>query len=51
MWRVLSNILCNHDPNVKVKSEEAGICNDLPSTAVKLKIMFVIAQLKHVVDT
>ena len=34
MWRILGNILCNHDPKVKVKSEKAGICNGVPSTAV-----------------
>ena len=30
MW---GNILCDHDPKVKVKSEKAGICDGLPSTA------------------
>ena len=34
MWRVLSNILCNHDPKVRVKSEKAGICDCVPSTAL-----------------
>ena len=33
MWRVLGNILCNHDPKVNVKSEKAGICYGVPSTA------------------
>ena len=37
MWRVLGNILCNHDPKVKVKTkvktEKAGICDGVPSTA------------------
>ena len=33
MWRVLGNIMCNHDPKVKVKSEKAGICDGVPSTA------------------
>ena len=32
MWRVLGNILCNHDPKVKVKSEKAGIFDGVPST-------------------
>ena len=32
MWRVLGSILCNHDS--KVKSEKAGICDGVPSTAV-----------------
>ena len=27
MWRVLDNMLCNHDPKVKVKSDEAVIKN------------------------
>ena len=33
MGRVLGNILCNHDPKVKVKSEKVGICDGVPSTA------------------
>ena len=33
MWRVLSNILSNHGPKAKVKSEKAGICYGVPSTA------------------
>ena len=34
MWRVLGNILSNHDPKVKVKSEEAGIWDGVPSTSL-----------------
>ena len=37
MWWVLGNILCNHDPKVKVKNKKEGICDGIdgtPSTAV-----------------
>ena len=42
MWWVLSNILCNHEPKVKVKSEKAGICDGVPSTAFKFHLVFVM---------
>ena len=32
MWRVLGNILCNHDHKLKVKSEKADIIDGVPST-------------------
>ena len=33
MWMVLGSILCDLDPNVKVKGKKAGICGGVPSTA------------------
>ena len=33
MLKVLSNILCNHDPKVKVIGQKAGICDGVPSTS------------------
>ena len=32
LW-VLSNIVCDNDPKIKDKSEKAGICDGVPSTA------------------
>ena len=39
MWRVLGNILCDLDPNVKVKGKEAGICDGVPSTAALVQVL------------
>ena len=36
MCRVLGNILCNHDPKVKIKSKNEGIRNGVPSTHCSL---------------
>ena len=33
MLKVLSNILCDLDPNVKVIGQKAGICDGVPSTS------------------
>ena len=33
MLKVLSNILCDLDPKVKVIGQKAGICNGEPSTS------------------
>ena len=33
MLKVLSNILCDLDPKVKVIGQKAGICDDVPSTS------------------
>ena len=39
MLKVLSNILCDLDPKVKVIGQKAGICDGIPSTsALVLKI-------------
>ena len=43
MLKVLSSILCDLDPKVKVIGQKAGICDGLPSTSalvfIKLKRM------------
>ena len=33
MLKVLSSILCDLDPKVKVIGQKAGICNGVPSTS------------------
>ena len=33
MLKVLSNILCDFDPKVKVIGQKAGICDGVPSTS------------------
>ena len=33
MLKVLSNILCDRDPKVKVIGQKAGICDGVPSTS------------------
>ena len=33
MLKVLSNILCDLDPKVKVTGQKAGICDGVPSTS------------------
>ena len=33
MLKVLSNILCDLDPKVKVIGQKVGICNGVPSTS------------------
>ena len=45
MKRVLGNILCNHGSRVKVKSEKTGICDGIPSTAVKLCLVLLYVYL------
>ena len=38
MLKVLSNILCDLDPKVKVKGQKAGICDGVPSTSALVQI-------------
>ena len=45
MLKVLSNILCDLDPKVKVIGQKAGICDGVPSTSA-LVITHFIAELK-----
>ena len=40
MLKVLSNILCDLDPKVKVIGQKAGICDGVPSTSALVKILF-----------
>ena len=41
MLKVLSNILCDLDPKVKVKGQKAGICDGVPSTSALVLIAFL----------
>ena len=48
MLKVLSNILCDLDPKVKVIGQKAGICDGVPSTSAIVFIVFLL--LSHVVS-
>ena len=39
MLNVLSNILCDLDPKVKVIGQKAGICDGVPSTSALVQII------------
>ena len=45
MLKVLSNILCDLDPKVKVIGQKAGICDGVPSTSA-LVYGFNVGSLK-----
>ena len=38
MLKILSNILCDLDPKVKVIGQKAGICDGVPSTSALVYI-------------
>ena len=40
MLKVLSNILCDLDPTVKVIGQKAGICDGVPSTSALVIIIY-----------
>ena len=40
MLKVLSNILCDLDPKVKVIGQKAGICDGVPSTSALVHYTF-----------
>ena len=40
MLKVLSYILCDLDPKVKVIGQKAGICDGVPSTSALVPIIF-----------
>ena len=40
MLKVLSNILCDLDPKVKVIGQKAGICNGVTSTSALVSTCF-----------
>ena len=40
MLKVLSNILCDLDPTVKVIGQKAGICDGVPSTSALVYLFF-----------
>ena len=39
MLKVLSNILCDLDPKVKVIGQKAGICDGVPSTSALVYLL------------
>ena len=41
MLKVLSYILCDLDPKVKVIGQKAGICDGVPSTSALVSILFM----------
>ena len=41
MLKVLSNILCDLDPTVKVIGQKAGICDGVPSTFALVFIVLI----------
>ena len=49
MLKVLSNILCDLDPKVKVIGQKAGICDGVPSTsALVLSMLMFNCSLNNV---
>ena len=40
MLKVLSNILCDLDPKVKVIGQKAGICDGVPSTSALVFVSY-----------
>ena len=45
MLKVLSSILCDLDPKVKVIGQKAGICDGVPSTSALVKFLFLEQRL------
>ena len=45
MLKVLSYILCDLDPRVKVIGQKAGICNGVPSTSVLVDFLFIVTPI------
>ena len=45
MLKVLSNILCDLDPKVKVIGQKAGICDGVPSTSALVVIVMAFRDL------
>ena len=46
MLKVLSSILCDLDPKVKVLGQKAGICDGVPSTSALVFVCFVALRPK-----
>ena len=46
MLKVLSNILCDLDPKVKVIGQKAGICDGVPSTSA-LVISIIVRAIQN----
>ena len=49
MLKVLSNILCDLDPKVKVIGQKAGICDGVPSTSALVYYTLILFIKKSVV--
>ena len=47
MLKVLSYILCDLDPKVKVIGQKAGICDGVPSTSALVLFTFSFTFRKH----
>ena len=47
MLKVLSNILCDLDPKVKVIGQKAGICDGVPSTSALVVVKTQIIVSSH----
>ena len=51
MLKVLSNILCDLDPKIKVIGQKAGICDGVPSTSalvsIKLCCLYLVQHMLH----
>ena len=45
MLKVLSYILCDLDPKVKVIGQKAGICDGVPSTSALVFVCFTACKL------
>ena len=45
MLKVLSYILCDLDPKVKVIGEKAGICDGVPSTSALVVIVLMLRKI------
>ena len=50
MLKVLSNILCDLDPKVKVIGQKAGICDGVPSTSALVYYYYTTAKLSKIVS-
>ena len=50
MLKVLSNILCDLDPKVKVIGQKAGICDGVPSTSALVIGSFVGDYISYTVN-
>ena len=48
MLKVLSNILCDLDPKVKVIGQKAGICDGVPSTSALVDFLFILTPVMGV---
>ena len=45
MLKVLSNILCDLDPKVKVIGQKAGICDGIPSTSALVILKIILYRM------